>query len=293
MDTKTTRKQSIQHKHSKKTYFLERLTMKNFNKLVKTLAVSAFGLGIATASISEAQAVSLVPTQEGEILTNLGCLDFNNCINTTDANQVPFTYSVESLKYDFDGEGEQFVESRLFADDRNTPNSDLNQFGITFKAEDEGTNPAMKQIWFRPVANILDENDNLVPFEDGRLEVGRFKFDFLGKTANEVRLSFFDVEDDNFTGITVNGQIIEGQALLDMLIPPGDDSDIYTLVLKDVNDFIVQLGKPGPQSEFSETGDGVTLAVSVPESETKVGLGVLAVAGVMTLKRRKRGSQKA
>ncbi len=79
--------------------------MKNIKKLVKTLAVSTLGLGIATVSISEAQAASLTPNVEGEINTNLGCLDSNFCIDTTDASQVPFTYSVESLDYDFDNKG--------------------------------------------------------------------------------------------------------------------------------------------------------------------------------------------
>ena len=265
--------------------------MRNFKKLVKTLAVSTIGLGIVTASISEAQAASLVPQKEGEIKTGLGCLDPNFCIDTTDSSKVPFTYSVESLEYDFDGKGPQFGKSRLFADDRKTTNSNLQKFGITFKREDEGTNPAIGQTWFRAVAY---EEGAKKPFENGRLEVGRFKFDFLGKTANEIRLSFFDTEDANFTGVVeLNGQKLTGQALLDMLIPAGPDGNIQTLVLKGVEDLVVQFGKPGPDSVFGRTGDGVSLQVSVPESETTLGLSVLAVAGVLTLKRRKRASQKA
>jgi len=265
--------------------------MKSFNKLVKTLAISTLGLGIATASISEAKAASLVPQTEGEIkLTNLDCLPGINCIDTT---TLPFGYTVTSLEYDFDNKGPKFGISRLFADDRTTTNPELTSFGIFFKAEDEGTNPPIGQTWFRPVANVLDSNGNLVPFEKGRLEVGRFKFD-LGKTVGEVRLDFFDTEDKNFTGvIEVNGVALTGQALLDMLLPAGPDSNIQTLVLKDVKDFVVQLGKPGPDSVFKRTGDGVALTVSVPESGTTVGLSVLAVAGLITLKSRKRASQKA
>ena len=248
--------------------------MKNIKKLVKTLAVSTLGLGIATVSVSEAQAASLVPQQEGEIKTNLGCLDPSNCIDTT---TLPFGYSVESLDYDFDGKGPQFGKSRLFADDRTTINKELRNFGITFKAEDEGTNPAIGTTYFRAVA--YEEGaalDN--PFESGRLEVGRFKFDFLGKTANQVKLEFFDTEDENFTGvIEVNGQALAGQALLDMLLPAGPDSNIQTLVLNSVEDLVVQFGKPGPDSVFSQTGDGVSVAISVPESETTVGLSILAV----------------
>ncbi|AFY54901.1 PEP-CTERM putative exosortase interaction domain-containing protein [Rivularia sp. PCC 7116] len=269
--------------------------MKNIKKLVKTLAaVSTIGLGFATVSVSQAQAASLVPQIEGEIETNLGCLDPSNCIDTAD---LDFGYSVTSLKYDFDGKGPQFVESRLFSDDRSTRNDgtngtfDLTQFGITFLDTDEGTNPNAGTNWFRAVAY---EEGSTTPFEDGRLEVGRFKFDFNGKTANEVRLDFFDVEDGGFSGILeVNGQELSGQMLADMLLPAGPDSNIQTLVLKNVNDFVVQMGNPGPDSVFSNTGDGVSLEVKIPESENIIGLSALAVAGVITLKRRKRASQKA
>jgi hypothetical protein len=278
--------------------------MKNIKKLVKTLAVSTLGLGIATASISEAQAASLVPQQEGEIQLsnapedNLSCLDPTNCIDTSN---LPFGYSVTSLEYDTDGKGTQFGKSRLFSDDRSTTNdgtngtSNLTQFGITFLDTDEGTNPGVGTNWFRAVAYEQGTNgDPDTPFEEGRLEVGRFKFDFLGKTANEVRLDFFDIEDAGFSGILeVNGQQLSGQMLADMLLPAGPDSNIQTLVLKNVNDFVVQMGNPGPDSVFAKTGDGVALQVSVPESENVIGLSALAVAGVLTLKRRKTASQKA
>ena len=265
--------------------------MKNIKKLVKTLAVSTIGLGIVTVSISEAQAASLTPNVEGEINTSLGCLDSNFCIDTTDASQVPFTYSVKSLDYDFDNKGPQFGLSRLFSDNKSTTNSNLKQFGITFKSTDEGTNTRLGQTWFRPVAYLQGATK---PFENGRLEVGRFKFDFLGKTVNEIRLDFFDVEDAGFSGILeVNGKELTGQMLADMLLPAGPDSNIQTLVLKNVNDFVVQMGNPGPDSVFGRTGDGVALQVSVPESENVIGLSALAVAGVLTLKRRKTASQKA
>ncbi len=153
--------------------------MKNFKKLVKTLAVSTIGLGIATASISEAQAASLVPNQEGEIqLTNpdsdVSCIT-GSCIDTT-----PFGYTVKSLDFNInanDLNDPQFGKSRLFVDDRSTAND--YGFGITFKGngtKDAGTNPDKNEYWFRPQANILDENGNLVPFENGQLEVGLFEF---------------------------------------------------------------------------------------------------------------------
>ena len=260
--------------------------MKNIKKLVKTLAaVSTIGLGFATVSVGQAQAASLVPNQEGEIqLTNpdLQCLDPAQCIDTT---TLDFGYSVTSLEFD-----PAFGESRLFADDRETENTyGFGVNSITLEDEDAGTNPNLGDIWFRPVAF---EADGTVA-EQGHLEVGKFKFDFEGKTANEVRLDFFDVEDGGFSGILeVNGVELSETMISSMLLPGGLNSNIQTLVLTDVTDFVVQLGNPNSET-FSTTGDGVSLAVSVPESENVIGLSALAVAGVITLKRRKRASKKA
>ncbi|BAY83604.1 hypothetical protein NIES267_30930 [Calothrix parasitica NIES-267] len=285
MDTRKHTNTPIQNTF-KKSVFLERLTMKNIKKLVKTLAaVSTIGLGFATVSVGQAQAVSLVPNQEGEIqLTNtdLQCLDPAQCIDTT---SLDYGYSVTSLEFD-----PAFGESRLFADDRETENTyGFGVNSIILEDEDAGTNPNPGDIWFRPVAFAADGS----AVEEAHLEVGRFRFDFEGKTANEVRLDFFDVEDAGFSGILeVNGQQLSGQDLLDNLISAGPDSNIQTLVLRNVNDFVVQLGNPN-SDQFSTTGDGVSLAVSVPESENVIGLSALAVAGVITLKRRKKASKKA
>lgn len=291
MDAKKHTNKAFKKHFKKNQYFLENLTMKKFKKLVKTLAVSSLGLGIATVSISEAKAASLVPQQEGEIQlinpnSEIDCVT-GNCIDTT-----PLGYTVESLLYDDDGVGPEFGRSNLFVDDRSTAND--YGFGITFNGhltQDAGTNPDENQFFFRPVANILDEQGNLVPFEDGQLEVGRYKFNFEN-TIGELKLDFFDVEDGGVTGVIeqVNGQTINVE---DLLLDAGPDGNVQSLVLNDVKSFVVQLGNPGPNSRFSETGDGVLLQVSVPESETTIGLSVLAVAGVLTLKRRKRASQKA
>lgn len=262
----------------KKSVFSGEIKMKNFKKLVKTLAVSTIGLGVATASISEAQAASLIPTQEGEIKTDLGCLDDAQCIDTT---TLPFAYTVESLEYD-----ENFGESRLFADDRGTQNT--YGFGInsiTLESQDGGTNTNVGEIWFRPAALLKDGT----PVEEGHLEVGRFKFDFLGKTANEVIIDFFDIEDPDVTGILkVNGVAVDPN---DFLLEGGEDGNTQTLRLQNVSNFEVQLGNVN-SSQFP-TGDGVNLAVSVPESETSIALSLVAVAGVLTLKRRKKASHKA
>ncbi len=242
--------------------------MKNIKKLVKTLAVSTLGLGIATVSVSEAQAASLVPQTEGEIKTNLGCLDPNNCIDT----QSALGYTVTSFAF------QDFDASRLFSDNRATENT--YGMGIQFIGEDEGTNPQIGQYWLRPVAF----KDGAV-FEDGRLEAGLFEFDF-GKTIGEIKLDFFDVEyEDSTQVVKINGQNIQ-----DLFVENGPDSNIKSVVLKDLSKFTVQLGEPG--GRFG-TGDGVSLQVSVPESENVIGLSALAVAGVITLKRRKKASHKA
>ncbi|WP_414624857.1 LEVG family PEP-CTERM protein [Calothrix sp. CCY 0018] len=239
--------------------------MKNIKKLVKTLAVSTIGLGIVTVSISEAQAVSLVPQREGEIKTNLGCLDPANCIDT----ESELGYKVTSFGF------EDFDPSRLFSDDRGTTNNYA--MGIEFILDEEGTRPDADQFYLRPVAF---KNGQAV--EDGRLEVGLFEFDF-GRNISEIKLDFFDVEYANSTKIFVDGQIVK-------TVASGANSNIQSVVLKDLSKFTVQLGEPG--GKFG-TGDGVALQVSVPESENFIGLSALAVAGVLTLKRRKTASQKA
>jgi hypothetical protein len=248
--------------------------MKNIKKLVKTIAaVSTLGLGFATVSISEAQAALLVPQREGEIkLTNFdtdpnfNCLT-GNCIDT----ESELGYKVTSFAFgDFDA-------SRLFSDQRKDPNTYTDgAIIINFLAEDEGTNPQEDQFYLRPVAF----KDGAVA-EEGRLEVGLFEFDF-GRTISEIKLDFFDVEYAESTTIFVDG--------VAQTVGHGDDSNIQSVVLTDLSKFKVQLGEPGGRFK---TGDGVSLQVSVPESENLIGLSALAVAGVLTLKRRKRASLKA
>lgn len=239
--------------------------MKNFKKLVKTIAaVSTIGLGFATVSVSEAQAVSLVPQREGEIKTNLGCLAGVPCIDT----ESELGYKVTSFAF------EDFDASRLFSDDRGIANNYA--MGIEFIANDEGTRPDADQFYLRPVAF----KDGVVA-EDGRLEVGLFEFDF-GRNISEIKLDFFDIEYAESTTIFVDG--------VAQTVAHGHNSNIRSVVLTDLSKFKVQLGEPG--GRFI-TGDGVSLQVSVPESENLIGLSALAVAGVITLKRRKTASRKA
>lgn len=255
----------------------------------KILAAATLGLSVLTFA-STASATSLVPNREGEIKTeNLGCIvAAANCIDTTNPTQSPFTYKVKSLEYDFDGLNPQFIESRLFVDNRSTEND--YGFGIKFGETDKGTNPPPGEYWFRPVAQYIDGVDEdgkplVKAFEDGQLEVGRFLFDFLGKTVSSVTFDLFDVEDADFTKILeVNDQALNPEKIA----IAGADGNRQQITIYDVKSFKIQLGKPGPNSVFSNTGDGVAMRASVPEPATVISLGALAVAGMFGTRQRRR-----
>jgi hypothetical protein len=248
--------------------------MKNVTLSAKILAVATLGFGIFTFAPA-ANATSLVPTTEGEIaLKNNGnaCVTNANCINT-----APLGYTIESFSYN-----SNYKASLMFTDDSNTQNSySKGGFGINFLKIDEGTTSPVGKTYFRPVA--LDEKGN--PVENGRLEVGLFEFVF-DTAINGLELSFFDTEDSGFTGLLeVNG------ATFDALIPAGPDKNIQKLpILNNVKSFKVQLGQPKTPT-FANTGDGVLLQASVPEPGNVVSLGILAVAGVYSLRKGKKASQ--
>ncbi|MEA5571300.1 LEVG family PEP-CTERM protein [Calothrix sp. UHCC 0171] len=247
--------------------------MKKVTLSAKILAAATVGFSVITLAPA-ANAASLVPNIEGEVklLNNGACLtNAANCIDTS-----LLGYTIESLDYK-DG----FGKSLLFADDRNTANTyTQGSFEIKFLAEDEGTNPALHQNWFRPVA--VDENGK--PLENGRLEVGLFEFVF-DKVVNGLNLSFFDVETSGFSGvIKVNGIAVNN------LLPGGPDSNLQYITLDDVKTLQIQLGQPGVFPSV-RTGDGVSLAVSVPEPGTIVSLGALAVAGMFGVRKGKKVSQ--
>lgn len=250
--------------------------------LAKMFAATTLGLSVLTFA-STATATSLVPTQEGQIDTGYGCVSFANCIDTT---SLPFAYKVTSLDYDTDGKGQQFGKSLLFVDDRSTKNEyDYNsvtgKFGITFGKKDAGTNPPAGEFWFRSVAKLADGT----AFENGQLEVGRFLFDFLGKTVASVTFDLFDVEDAKTTKILkVNGKDVSSQ----YIAQAGADGNRQKITIFDVKNFEIQLGNPGPDSKFGNTGDGVAMRASVPEPSTVISLGVLAVAGMFSARQRKK-----
>jgi hypothetical protein len=241
--------------------------MKKLTSIAKiATATTAATLGALSIS-SAANAGMLVTQKEGEIAlknNTYTCLSDANCIDTRHAG-----FSIESLGYN----GKP--PSLLFSDKRDTANSyTKNGVGINFFGEtgvpkfDEGTNTPLGEFWLRPVA--LDSLGN--PLEDGRLEVGKFKFDFLGKTKSEVVLSLFDVEYPNSTQvIKVNGKNQKFTAAA------GPDGNIQQITLKNVKSFEIQLGKQG--GKFG-TGDGVSLqATAVPESSVNA-LGLAAMFGL-------------
>lgn len=248
--------------------------MQKLNLLVKALVASTAGLSVFT-SMSAAKAINLVPQREGEIkLTNTNCIVGNaDCIDTT---SLGYTVTSKDLVND-----DNYGLSRLFSDTKSTANNW--GFGIQFTENDEGTNPLTDAFWLRPVG--YDSENNVI--ENGRLEYGIFEFNFA-KTANEVKLSFLDVEDSPFTSIL---QINGDNNSQPIFLPEAGDDEIQNLVLKNVDSFVVQLGNPGEYSrKFPNTGDGVNLQVSVPEPGTLLSIGALAVAGMFGLRKRNNSS---
>ncbi|MCP6761689.1 MAG: LEVG family PEP-CTERM protein [Fischerella sp. CENA71] len=130
------------------------------------------------------------------------------------------------------------------------------------------------------------------PVENGRLEVGRFKFEF-NNSLDGIKINFFDVEDYNYTGILsyINSQgqnISVPEMLSGLLNKKGNiiDGTIQSLTLKDVKSFMIQLGNPGTKygykSIFNSTGDGVDFQMeTVPEPNTTAGLETLAILGIL------------
>ncbi|TBR57306.1 PEP-CTERM sorting domain-containing protein [Westiellopsis prolifica IICB1] len=236
---------------------------------------TALGLGVI-AGAPAAHAGSLIPRQEGEIKTNLACLDSTKCLSTNSLG-----YTVTSL--DFDGAG-GYGASRLFVDDRATSNTYQGQgLKVSFGTKDAGTNTGINEYWLRPVA--ITESGKLP--ENGQLEVGRFLFEFTN-VMSEINLDFFDVEDIG-TGVL----LINGKSVNNMMLSAGKNNGIQALTFYDVKSFEVQLGN-GHSQKFPKYGDGVNLSgiegtpKAVPEAGTIFGLSALSIAGMFGLRQRKK-----
>jgi|GEM_PF-1309635 len=288
-------------------------------KALATFAITSasFGVAIGGQAAQAGQLNNITPNREGELaLTNINCVvGEGNCINPED-----YGLRITSLAYDFDNINPQFGLSRLFADDNTTANKYITEnqkdsngnrfnYNIEFGTKDAGTNPT--HLWLRPVAFANAKSADSLPvntkdnpvnaLENGQLEVGSYLFELL-RPVSEVSLDFFDTEDPNFTGVlAVNGKKYDGP-----LLKAGKDGNVQNISLKDNNfggplrSFVVQLGKPGPNSVFQKTGDGVRLRLATrnnnllsakaPEPGTIAGMAALATAGLLNSRRRKKVS---
>ncbi|MBV6622216.1 MAG: LEVG family PEP-CTERM protein [Rivularia sp. (in: Bacteria)] len=249
--------------------------MRKFNVIAGILGL---GLGFAAAAPA-ANAASLIPQQEGEIrLTNLDVLDENQAIDTSGLG-----FSVTSLEFDdVEAPGIEYGLSRLFIDDAATENNYGNGF-IKFSTGDAGTNAGFGEYWLRAAAIELDENGNVdKASEGGKLEVGRFLFEFERELA-EITLDFFDVESLGSGILEVNGQTVT-----DQMLAIGPDGNTQSLTLNNVNSLVLQLGNTnGVGSGDGVLISGVQAVQSVPEPTTTFSLGALAVAGMFGVKKRK------
>ncbi|WP_337885108.1 LEVG family PEP-CTERM protein [Fischerella thermalis] len=248
--------------------------MPKFNFLA-TMIGTVLGLGVVV-GMPNAHAASLIPEQEGEIKTNLSCLDPTKCIDT-----ISLGYTVTSL--DFDGAG-GYGASRLFVDDRATSNTYQGSgLKVSFGTKDAGTNTGVNEYWLRPVA--ITESGKLP--ENGQLEIGRFLFEFT-EEMSEITLDFFDVEDIGTGVLLINDKPVDN-----LLLSAGSNNGIQTLTFYNVKSFEVQLGN-AYSSKFPKYGDGVNLSgikgtpKAVPEAGTTLGLGALAVAGMFGLRKCKK-----
>lgn len=243
--------------------------MKSLSTLFRHSATVASLIAASTVTTGliapSASAMILVPQEEGEVdLLNLDPLD-NSQVVTLPA----LIQSVESIANP-DG-----TFSRLFVDDLTTAND---YSGIVqFRAGDIGTVP--EGFWYRP-SEVEEEN--------GQLEVGTFKFVFT-ETLPELSVRYFDTESSNTTGVLdvfadaeTDGMLVSGVNP----VPEGEDGNIYTQTWEDVSFITLKLGK-----DTGGTGDGVDFQLeSVPEPGTVFGLGTLAMAGGLGLRKRNKKS---
>jgi hypothetical protein len=244
--------------------------MKSLSTLFRHSATVASLIAASTVTVGliapSASAMSLVPQEEGEVeLTNIGALGglVGPAVTLPD-----LIASVESLA------NPDNTFSRLFVDDLDTDND----YGsIQFDSE-QGTFPS--GFWYRP---------SEVQEAKGQLEVGTFKFTFK-ETLPELTVRYFDTESFPTTGIPeffadadTDGILVSGVNP----VPAGEDGNIYTQTWEDVSFITLKLGNDTPGG----LGDGVSFQLeSVPEPGTVLGLGTLAMAGGLGLRKRNKKS---
>jgi hypothetical protein len=259
------------------------MTSQSLSQITKR--VSTVAAGVATSALVAgvfAPSASANPGNpftgfEGEFETGFGCIE--ECLDMP----VGYIESVESLAWT-DAETGEAHKSRLFLDWMGTSNEYTNGTQtVNFYENDLGTNTT--GYWFR--ASAPNE-------EQGQTEVGDFKFNFT-ETIDELTIDFFDVENGwGHTGVThVNGEAVDGLFHRNDL---GDeafgDGNMLSSTFLNVESITLSIGF----DYATTTGDGVTfrfqgfdevIAQDVPEPSAVLGLGFLAAASVLGLRKRR------
>lgn len=237
------------------------------NILSKIFAAAIAGCGLMIAPIAEA--APLIPDEEAEVdVSAAGCLEADKCI--TDLTEFGIA-SITSLVDDSTGTASRlFVDTQLTANIYSDPDAEFNNYVEFLESGDEGTRPL--EFVYRP---STDE-------ENGRLEVGTFRIDFLAPMT-ELIVDFFDVEWFRTTAVLgINGEEFETPDYIET------GSDVVSRVYEGVTSILLQVGFD--QDGENRTGDGVSFALrtpdgaAVPEPGSIVALS--ALAGGFLLKRR-------
>lgn len=253
-------------------------SLSQITKRVSTVAAGAVASTLVAGMFAPSASANPFNGFEGEFETGFGCIE--ECLDMP----VGYIQSVESLAWD-DAENPGTPQtSRLFLDWLGTANSYTDGTEtVNFGTNDVGTNTT--GYWFRAVA----PNE-----EQGQLEVGDFTFNFT-ETLDELTVDFFDVENGwGKTGVThVNGEAVDGLFHRNDL---GDDafydSNLLSSTFYNVQSITLSLGV----DYNNYTGDGVTfrfqgfdevIAQDVPEPSAVLGLGFLAAASVLGLRKRR------
>lgn len=242
--------------------------VRNTGTLATLVATSTTIAGILapTASATGLTTIPLTLPPEGEIDVGLGCLDPAKCVAPHDLIE-----SIESLVDSTTGS-----KSRLFMDNLLTENiytDPVTGETVILLDGDRGTNP--EGYWFRP---STDE-------EEGRLEVGTYKFTFA-QTLTELDFTFYDAERWRQTGVVA----INGEEVNQFYRGHGNNGQTTETFLN-VDSITLKLGVDFPEEDRS--GDGVDfqlvarLPVDVPEPSTVLGLGAVAAMGALGLRKRK------
>lgn len=237
--------------------------LKKVSYITPILAASTIGLG---AIAPEAQAMSLVPQQEGEVFVG-----FTDCL-ASGCSYLTLDPIIESILSEEDlSTG---TKSRLFVDKAGTDNT---HGVVMFDSKDIGTSDGSGDYWFRPVAMNADGDEPLE--EGGQLEVGTFRFNFR-RVLSELTVNWFDTEYKNGTSYTAYDE--NGDEIAAGILAKGPNNNVQSTKLTNVKSILLNLGENYEQG----TGDGVNFQVAVPEPGLMMGLGAFALAGGLGLRKR-------